>query len=78
MLTSGQIVIRLDNLIMKDRFLSGSLYVTASGGDIKRGDKLATNGVLSQGFGNFVGVMLRYMVDVKEYLASLPWVTSKV
>ena len=47
MLTSGQIVIRLDNLIMKDRFLSGSLYVTASGGDIKRGDKLATNGVLS-------------------------------
>lgn len=61
--TSGELVIRLDNLHMGDKNLPGSLWVTATGSDIKRGDKLIITGKLASGFGNFVGIMYRANID---------------
>jgi len=43
--------------------LPGTLWVTSSGKDIKRGDKLVIIGKLTQGFGNFSGVMYRANID---------------
>jgi ComEC/Rec2-related protein len=61
--SSGQIVIRLDGLTMGDKSLSGTLWITATGDDIKRGDKLLLNGTLKEGFGNFSGVIYRANID---------------
>ena len=60
---SGQMIIRLDGLAMGDKSLSGVLWVTATGKDIKRGDKLIISGKLAEGFGNFAGVMYRANID---------------
>jgi competence protein ComEC len=62
--TSDQIIIRLDSLSINGKSMSGALYITSvAAGDIKRGDKLILHGVLSEGFGNFSGVMYRANVD---------------
>lgn len=61
--SSGQITIRLDNLVIGDKKAPGVLWVTSANVDIKRGDKLQLHGVLKQGFGNFSGVMYRAVVD---------------
>lgn len=61
--SSDQIVIRLDNLVMGDKLLPGSLWITATGDDVKRGDKLLINGKLLKGFGNFSGVIYRASIS---------------
>ncbi len=61
--SSGQIVIRLDNLYVKDKPISGVLWVTAGADDIKRGDELTLHGKLNKGFGNFAGVIYRANID---------------
>lgn len=61
--SSDQIVIRLDNLVMGDKSLPGTLWITAVGDDVKRGDKLLINGKLLKGFGNFSGVIYRASID---------------
>ena len=61
--SSDQIVIRLDNLVMGDKLLPGTLWITATGDDVKRGDKLLINGKLLKGFGNFSGVIYRASID---------------
>lgn len=61
--SSDQLVIRLDSLQIGDRALPGALWVTATGNDIKRGDKLLITGRLTEGFGNFVGIIYRANID---------------
>ena len=60
---SGQIVIRLDSLIIKGRAMSGNLWVTTGNADIKRGDKIIVSGKLTTGFGSFAGIIYRASVD---------------
>ena len=61
--SSGQIVIRLDNLIIDKNALPGVLWITSSVADIKRGDKLFVSGKLTKGFGNFSGIIYRANID---------------
>lgn len=62
--SSGQIVIRLDNIVLNSKQLSGVLWVTATtDANIKRGDKLILSGKLMPGFGSFAGVIYRAVVD---------------
>ena len=60
---SDQLVIRLDSLIISSKSIPGVLWITATGADIKRGDKLLLHGILMEGFGNFSGVMYRASID---------------
>lgn len=60
--SAGQIVIRLSNIKIGDKKLSGMLYVTSANNDIKRGDILLLRGKINKGFGNFSGVMYRAVV----------------
>lgn len=60
---SGQIVIRLNKIFMKEKSLPGTLYITSQNADIKRGDKLVLHGKLMKGFGNFSGVIYRAQID---------------
>ncbi len=60
---SGQIVIRLDSLIIKGRAMSGNLWVTTGNADIKRGDKIIVSGKLTTGFGSFAGIIYRASID---------------
>jgi competence protein ComEC len=60
---SDQIIIRLDNLVVKDKSMPGVLWVSATNADVKRGDKLVLSGVLGKGFGNFAGVIYRASID---------------
>lgn len=61
--TSDQIVIRLDNIIISGKKMSGVLWISATNADIKRGDKLVLHGLLKTGFGNFTGVIYRASID---------------
>jgi competence protein ComEC len=61
--TSDQIIVRLNSLTINKKIMSGTLYITSSGVDIKRGDKLILHGKLAEGFGNFPGVMYRASID---------------
>jgi len=61
--SSDQIVIRLDNLTIDNKSLPGTLWITATGDDIKRGDILLLNGTLKEGFGNFSGIMYRANIE---------------
>lgn len=61
--SSNQIIIRLDKIIIDNKGLPGTLWVTADGADIKRGDRLILRGKLMEGFGNFSGVMYRASID---------------
>ena len=61
--TSSQIIIRLSNLTINTKKMSGTLYITSSSADIKRGDKLILHGKLAEGFGNFPGVIYRASID---------------
>jgi competence protein ComEC len=61
--TLGQIVIRMDGLDMKGKSLPGTLYITSTSSDIKRGDKLVLHGKLQTGFGSFSGVIYRATID---------------
>lgn len=74
--SSGQIVIRLSNLSIKNKLLSGTLYVTSANADIKRGDKLILHGKLVKGFGNFSGVMYRAIID--KIIQPIPGDTARV
>lgn len=60
---SDQIIIRLGNIMIGGTKLPGVLWISSSGKDIKRGDKLVITGKLTSGFGNFSGVMYRANVD---------------
>jgi len=61
--SSNQLVIRLGDLTMKNKSMPGVLWVSATGPDIKRGDKLEISGKLMAGFGNFAGVIYRANID---------------
>ncbi|MCX6728321.1 MAG: ComEC/Rec2 family competence protein [Candidatus Saccharibacteria bacterium] len=61
--TSNQIIVRLNTLTINSKKMPGTLYITTSGDDIKRGDKLILHGKLAEGFGNFPGVMYRATID---------------
>jgi competence protein ComEC len=61
--TSGQIIVRLNSLTINSKILPGTLYITSSSADIKRGDRLMLHGKLTMGFGNFPGVMYRANID---------------
>ncbi len=62
--SSGQIVIRLDNISIENNKLPGVLYVTAATeAEIKRGDSLQISGLLKEGFGNFSGTIYRANID---------------
>ena len=61
--SAGQIIIRLDNLVMGNKLLPGVLWTTSVDADIKRGDVLQISGILSVGFGNFSGTMYRVKIE---------------
>ncbi len=61
--TSGQIVLRLNNIHYKEQKLAGTLWVTAKNADVKRGDEVQINGSLKKGFGNFAGVMYNAKIE---------------
>ena len=57
---SGQLVIRLDNIVINNQKLSGAVWISATTkSEIKRGDIVSVSGNLLAGFGNFAGVMYR-------------------
>ncbi len=61
---SGQIVIRLGDLVIGEESLPGTLWVTSTEqSDIKRGDKLIVRGALKKGFGTFSGTMYFATID---------------
>jgi competence protein ComEC len=54
----GEVVMRLDNLVIDGRLLAGKVWVTTqNNADIKRGDKVAVEGKLLEGFGTFSATM---------------------
>ncbi|MFZ2125343.1 MAG: ComEC/Rec2 family competence protein [Candidatus Saccharimonadales bacterium] len=56
--TPEKLVIRLDNLVIEDKKIPGTLWVaTSSSADIKRGDILTIRGQIIKGFGSFAGVV---------------------
>lgn len=56
--TSGNLVIRLDTIKIKNNMLAGSLWISAkTDTDIKRSDRITLTGKISEGFGGFVGTM---------------------
>jgi competence protein ComEC len=61
--TSGQVVIRLDQITIDGKLLAGVIWLSTDNADIKRGDKLILRGQLRAGFGNFVGVMYQAVVE---------------
>ncbi len=58
---NGQLALRLNDLIVKDRTLKGSLWVTISDSvaDIKRSDSVTVSGKVGNGFGSFAGSIYR-------------------
>lgn len=57
---SGEVVLRLNQLRVDDRTLPGTIWAAATSRlDIKRGDVVALNGKLQDGFGSFVASMYR-------------------
>lgn len=61
--SSGQISVRLDRLKYGGKELSGVVWVSTNGADIKRGDRIFLHGLLNPGFGNYAGVMYRANID---------------
>lgn len=59
----GQMTIKLDNLKLLGRNVPGSLWVTASPAEIKRGDEIIVSGKLQEGFGNYAGTIYRANID---------------
>lgn len=56
----GEMVMRLDNLVIDGRLLAGKLWVTTrENADIKRGDRVVVQGKLLEGFGSFSATMYR-------------------
>jgi len=74
--SSDQIIIRLDNLVMGDKSLVGTLWITATGDDIKRGDILHLNGTLKEGFGNFSGII--YRATIKKVIHPQPGDVARI
>ncbi len=65
--SSGQLVIRLDDLTIGSRPIHGTLWLTAQSGiDIKRGDRVKIEGKVSEGFGSFAATMYRATVTSVE------------
>jgi competence protein ComEC len=60
---SGQIVIRLDNLVINNKKAPGTFWVSTDNFRVQRGDKVILHGVLGQGFGDFSGVIYRAIID---------------
>ncbi len=60
---SGLSVIRLNKLVINGENMSGMLWVTAAGENIKRGDILLLSGTLRRGFGNFSGVIYNATIE---------------
>lgn len=60
---SNQIIMRLDNLIIKGRPMAGVLWISAINADVKRSDKIVVHGLLGNGFGSFAGVIYRASID---------------
>ena len=68
---SNQLTIRLGDLNMKNKTLSGVLWVTVSTDEvIKRGDKILIDGKIMQGFGNFAGVI--YRANLNKIIHPIP------
>lgn len=61
--TSDQITIRLYTSNINNRKITGNLWVTASAADIKRGDKLMLQGVITKGFGNYAGIIYQAKIN---------------
>jgi len=61
--TSGQIVIRLDNLILNNKTVYGTFWITSDNANIERGDNLELHGLLKPGFGSFSGLIYRATID---------------
>jgi len=61
--SGGQIVIRLDNILIDKKSLPGVIWATSSDAEIKRGDKLILSGKLAKGFGNFAGIIYRANIE---------------
>lgn len=56
----GEIVMRLDNVVIGSHSVAGRLWVTMrSDADIKRGDRVVVKGGLQEGFGTFSAAMYR-------------------
>lgn len=57
--TRGRTIMNLKSITINSRQLSGQLWVALRAGDakIERGDKVEIDGRLSEGFGNYVGVI---------------------
>jgi len=73
---SNQIVIRLKNLAIEKKKLPGTLWVTASPADIKRGDFIVLSGVLNKGFGTFPGTI--YRANIQKIIHPQPGDIARV
>jgi competence protein ComEC len=57
--SSGQLSLQLDDIRISDVSLPGSVLVSLSKSDIKRGDKVVARSILKDGFGSFPASMSR-------------------
>ncbi len=74
---AGQLVIRLDNLMLEKRSIRGTLWATARGNvDIKRGDVIRLEGKINEGFGSFAATM--YRADVLQVSRPQPGDVARV
>lgn len=68
--SSGMAVIRLGNIIIENKSLPGTLYVTTINTGMQRGDKLILSGKLTAGFGSFSGII--YRASIKQIIQPQP------
>lgn len=60
----GEIVMRLDAISIRGHSLAGKIWVTATSlADIKRGDRVAVSGKITEGFGTFPAALYRASID---------------
>ncbi|MDR0591140.1 MAG: ComEC/Rec2 family competence protein [Candidatus Nomurabacteria bacterium] len=65
--SDGSFAVKINNLAIGDRALSGSIYVgKLKNQDIKRGDSVTFSGKLGGGFGSFAGAMWRPSVEAVD------------
>jgi len=61
---SGNTVLRLNDIMLNDRYVEGTVWVTTGQTDaIRRSDKVTLIGRLSEGFGNFSGSIYRARIE---------------
>lgn len=74
--SSNQLVIRLGEVNYNGISLPSKIWLTASGDNIKRGDKIVVSGVLKSGFGNFAGVI--YRGNIQEIIHPQPGDVARI